>query len=427
MHEEVADEANPGKVKIVKHLDCANNVAHVGHTHSKVVKAGQRELGRVQTNSRFLNPIMAEYIPKLLKTFPKELNTIYFTNSGSEANDLALRMAKTHARQSGMGYGKDTIILDHGYHGHTQSTFDVSPYKWYQAVDAYDYHPRSTKVVTSPDAFRGKYRGFTADTGYKYALEVKKIIDQELQSPGAFIHESIVGCGGQIVLPPTFLQHAYKFVRQAGGVCIADEVQTGFGRVGSHFWAFESHGVVPDIVTVGKPMGNGYPVAAVICTKAVAKSFARTGIEFFATYAGNSVACAIANATLDVIINEKLQKHALKMEKYFRVRLAEEFGKNPWVGDIRGQGLFLGIEFVYPIDTNKIDHNGNVHIEPHGALCKFVVDYLRFSNIVISRDGPDENVIKIKPPMVFGVKEAELLINGIKNALRDAKASGKFE
>lgn len=426
MHEEVIDELT-GEKKIIKHLDCANNVAHVGHSHPHVVKVGRAELGKVQTNSRFLNPIMAEYIKKLLKTFPKELDTIYFTNSGSEANDLAVRMAKTHARQSGMGYGKDTIILDHAYHGHTQATFDLSPYKWYQAVDAYDYHPRSTKVVPSPDAYRGVYRGFTPDTGYKYALFVKKIIDQELQSPGCFIHESIVGCGGQIVLPPTFLQHAYKFVRQAGGVCIADEVQTGFGRVGSHFWAFQAHGVVPDIVTIGKPMGNGYPVSAVVCTKAVAKSFARTGIEFFATYCGNSVAMAIANATLDVIIKENLQKNALNMEKYFRKRLHDEFGTNPWVGDIRGQGLFLGIEFVKPIDPSKLDHNGNVHIQPFGALCKFVVDYLRFSNVVISRDGPDENVIKIKPPMVFGKKEAEILINGIKNALVDAKKSGAFE
>jgi len=243
-----------------RHLDCCNNVAHVGHAHPRVVEAGQKELGNVQTNARFLNPVQQRYLEKLLATFPPELNTVYLVNSGSEANDLALRIARAHTTAKN---AKDVIVLDSAYHGHTQSLVDISPYKWYQAVDGKDYKVATTHVVPCPDSYRGPHRGFSAETGKSYAKYVEDVV-AKTGGVGVFIAESIVGCGGQIVPPPSYLQHCYEVVRKAGGVCIADEVQTGFGRAGSHFWTFQTHDVVPDIVTCGKPIANGYPMAAVV-------------------------------------------------------------------------------------------------------------------------------------------------------------------
>lgn len=236
------------------HLDCCNNVACVGHAHPTVVKAGQTELANIQTNGRFLNPVQQRYLAKLLKTFPSELNTVYLVNSGSEANDLALRIARAHNKAK---RNWDVIVLDSAYHGHTQGTVDISPYKWYQAVDGKEYHPDFTHVVASPDGFRGKHRfGQTEKSGELYAKEIEELVNGPDGGVGVFIAESIVGCGGQIVPPPTYLQRCYAAVRKQGGVCIADEVQTGFARSGTHFWMFQAHGVVPDIVTCGKPMGK---------------------------------------------------------------------------------------------------------------------------------------------------------------------------
>lgn len=238
---------------------------------------------------------------------------------------------------------------------------------------------------------------------------------------GVFIAESIVGCGGQIVLPPTYLQNVYAVVRKAGGVCIADEVQTGFARSGTHYWAFEAYGVVPDIVTVGKPMGNGYPVAAVIVRREIAESFAASGIEYFNTYGGNSVACSIGKAVMDVIEEKKLQKNALKIGKAFQVKMKSLQKKFDWIGDVRGMGLFQGVEFI---KTGK--DQDPLHPEPHPDLTKFVVDFLKYENVIISRDGPDENVIKLKPPLVFGRKHVEVLVNALERALSAAAESGRF-
>jgi ethanolamine-phosphate phospho-lyase len=236
------------------YLDCCNNVACVGHAHPSVVAAGQRELANIQTNSRFLNPVQQRYLTKLLATFPPELNTVYMVNSGSEANDLALRIARAHTTAK---RPKDTIVLDSAYHGHTQALVDISPYKWYQAVDGKNYQPSTTHVVSCPDGFRGRFRyGNTERSSQLYAQEVEDIVYSESGGVGVFIAESIVGCGGQVVPPPGYLQRCYAAVRAQGGVCIADEVQTGFARTGTHFWMFQAHGVVPDIVTLGKPMGT---------------------------------------------------------------------------------------------------------------------------------------------------------------------------
>jgi 4-aminobutyrate aminotransferase-like enzyme len=237
-----------------RYLDCINNVAVVGHSHPAIVTAGQKELGKIQTNTRFLNPIQQRYVKKLLATFPPELNTIYFVNSGSEANELALRLARSHSKATRPDH---VICIDSAYHGNTQSLIGISPYKWSQATDGKNYQPATTHVVSLPDGYRGKYPvGQTPLAGELYAAEVEDLVSGPEGGVGTFIAEGIVGCGGQIVLPPGYLQKCYGEVRNRGGVCIADEVQTGFGRTGNKFWMFEEHGVIPDIVTLGKPMGK---------------------------------------------------------------------------------------------------------------------------------------------------------------------------
>ena len=404
------------------HLDCCNNVAAVGHAHPAVVAAGCAELSQIQTNGRFLHPTRQRFLKKFLATFPSELNVVYLVNSGSEANDLALRIARMYSTRLGKAAKpNDVIVLDSAYHGHTQSLVEISPYKWYQAIDGVDYQPASTHVSPLPDTFRGKYRaskGLSLEQcGAKYAEEVKRLVSAT-GGVGTFIAESIVGCGGQVVMPPGFLPAAYKAVREAGGVCIADEVQTGFARAGSHFWTFEKYGVVPDIVTCGKPMGNGYPVAAVICRREVAEAFASTGIEYFNTYGGNSVACAISEAVLDTIVKEDLQGNALRVGEYIQKKFQPLLEKYDWIGDVRGFGLFQGVEFVRS--------RASPDLQPYPELTKFVVDYLRYEGVIISRDGPNANVIKIKPPLVFSDVDADKLIATIDAALDVARSSGAF-
>lgn len=408
-----------------QYLDCCNNVAHVGHAHPTVVRAGQEELAKIQTNSRFLNPVQQRYIAKLLATFPPELDTVYLVNSGSEANDLALRMSREHAARRGVARPEDIICMDSAYHGHTQALVDISPYKWYQALGKKDYQPASTHVAPLPDGYRGKYPlGQTEECGRLYAQDVVDLCNAT-GGVGTFIAESVIGCGGQVMPPPSYLALCYAAVRAKGGVCIADEVQTGFGRSGTHFWAFESHGVVPDIVSVGKPMGNGYPVAAVICRREVAESFASTGIEYFNTYGGNSVACAVAEAVLDTIHAEKLQKNALVVGEHTIQKLQALKKQHSWIGDVRGCGLFLGVEFINPSAKGEGKNSSSSPV-PYSKLTKFIVDHMRYDKVLVSRDGPDENVIKIKPPLVFSVEDADTLVCALESALRSARRLGVF-
>ena len=418
----------------LRYLDCCNNVACVGHSHPTVVKAGCDELGRIQTNGRFLHPTQQRYLAKLLATFPSELNTVFLVNSGSEANDLALRIAQQH---NSAAKKNDVIVLDHAYHGHTGSLIGISPYKWYQAVDGVNRRPETTHLASCPDSFRGKFRvgpGSTSEAvGALYAKEITAIIERT-GGVGTFIAESVVGCGGQIILPDGYLRRCYESVRAAGGVCIADEVQTGFARAGSSFWAFQEHGVVPDIVTLGKPMGNGYPVAAVVCRRELADSFASTGIEYFNTYGGNSVACAIAEAVLDTIIEEDLQKNSLLVGDYLLTKLRVLSESYPWIGDVRGMGLFLGVEIIktkmddFEILSTSEDFEDIVpeSILPHTELCQYLVDFLMRERVLVSSDGPDANVIKIKPPLVFSMDNADTLVAALERGLLAAHDIGTF-
>lgn len=289
------------------YLDMVNNVSHVGHEHPKVVKTGQAQMSQLNTNSRYLHENITLLAKHLISTLPKELNIIHFVNSGSEANELALRMVKAVT-------GSDEIIASqHGYHGNTGRCIDVSSYKF--DGKGGDGKPKQTHIFPIPDCFRGKYRG--ENTASLYAAEIKKIIKtlKKVNTVlGGLIIEPIISCGGQIELPKGFLKEAFDLVRQSGGVCIVDEVQTGCGRVGSNFWGFNLHNVIPDIVTIGKPLGNGHPIAAVACKKHIAKVF-NNGMEFFNTFGGNPVSCALAKSVLDVIKDEKLQENSARMTR----------------------------------------------------------------------------------------------------------------
>ncbi|KAJ8318760.1 hypothetical protein KUTeg_003851 [Tegillarca granosa] len=309
----------------------------------------------------------------------------------SEATDLAIRLAQHHTRNTEM------ITLDHAYHGHIISALNISPYKLYQQVDNSHLMPEHVYVVPCPDTYRGKYTDIShpeQDLGQLYADEVKNAINKmksQHKSPSFFIAESMQSCGGQIIYPPGYLQKVYKYVHDAGGICIADEVQVGFGRVGSDYWAFQPQGVVPDIVTIGKPMGNGHPVAAVVTTKDISDSFKASGMSYFNTYGGNPVSCAIASAVLDVIEKEKLITHAKDVGQYWTDKLKSMMSEFSIIGDVRGLGLFLGIDLVK-------DRNSRA---PATEEADYVIERMKKEFIILSTDGPHSNVLKMKPPMTL--------------------------
>ncbi|MFD1314676.1 aminotransferase class III-fold pyridoxal phosphate-dependent enzyme [Namhaeicola litoreus] len=369
-----------------KYLDTLNNVAHVGHEHIEVVNAGRMQMALLNTNTRYLHKNINELAEILLSTFPPELNVVHFVNSGSEANELALRMAKTATN------GKGFIASEVGYHGNTNACIDISSYKF--DGKGGKGKPDYVEIFPLPDAFRGKFRG--ENTGEFYAQEVEKCI-QNLKNKNiplaGMIIESIISCGGQIELPEGFLQKSFDLVRAQKGTCIIDEVQVGCGRVGKTFWGFQLHNVIPDIVTIGKPLGNGHPLAAVVCTAEIAEKFAN-GMEFFNTFGGNPVSCAIGSAVLKMIKNENLQENALKVGDFLKNELKQLAKDFPIIGDVRGQGLFLGFELV------------NSQLQPLEEQTTYLINRMKEFGILLSSDGPDHNVIKIKPPMVFSIENA---------------------
>jgi len=384
------------------YLDCVNNICHVGHCHPCVVEAGRKQMTDLNTNTRYIYENLTQYAEKLCSTLPDKLNKVFFLNSGSDASDLALRLARIHTNR------ENIIVVDHAYHGSTRSAIEVSPYK-YDGKGGSGPVPSTHKTLI-PDTFRGVFRKDDPVAGQKYALEVDKIIqslNQKGESIAGFICESIAGCGGQVMLPPDYLPEVYKKVREAGGICLVDEVQVGFGRVGSKFWGFELYDVEPDIVIMGKPMGNGHPLAAVVTTEQIAQSF-ENGMEFFSSFGGNPVSCAIGEAVLDVISEEKLQENAKETGDLIFSGLLDLKQKYPLIGDVRGSGLFLGIEFVSDFKTLK----------PADTETKKIVEEMKKRRILLSIDGPYHNVIKIKPPMVFSRENSIQLLESLEEVLK---------
>ncbi len=374
------------------YLDVYNNVPLVGHSHPRVVRAAQEQLAVLNTNTRYLHDNVNRYAEGLTSLLPRGLRVCYFVNSGSEANELALRLARVHTGR------EDVIVLEHAYHGHTTTLIDISPYK-FNGPGGQGKKPW-VHVAPIADDYRGMYRRGEAELGKKYAAHVGEICEKlrrEGRWAAAYIAETLPSVAGQIVFPAGYLAEVYRQVRAAGGVCIADEVQVGFGRLGTHFWGFETQGVVPDIVVLGKPIGNGFPLGAVVTTAEIASSF-NNGMEFFSTFGGNAVACAAGMAVLDVVRDEKLQENALQVGAEWIGELQGLREKYPIIGDVRGTGLFLGIDLVNSRETRAA--------APDQA--EYIVNRLREMGMLAGTDGPYHNVIKLRPPLVFSAKDAAL-------------------
>lgn len=393
-----------------RYLDTVNNVAHVGHQHPRVTRAARRQMELLNTNTRYLHPEIIAYSEALLATFPSELSVVSFVNSGSEANELALRMAKTITGKT------DMLTIEVGYHGSTNACVEVSSYKFDGKGGS--GAPPQTHVMPIPDDYRGLYRKNDGDIGEKYAAHLQRKIQELAQKNrgiAGFIAEPILSCGGQIVSPEGYLKAAYQHVRNAGGVCISDEVQVGFGRVGEAFWGFQLQGVVPDIVTLGKPIGNGHPLGAVVCTRAVADAFAN-GMEYFSTFGGNPASCAIGHEVLKIVQDDNLQEHALTVGNYLMEELKKMRQDFSIIGDVRGKGFFLGFELVKNQKT----------LEPAAAEATYLINRMRTLGVLMSTDGPLHNVIKIKPPMAFDKGNVDFLIRKLRQVfeedfLRDIK------
>ncbi len=375
-------------------LDVYNNVPLVGHSHPRVVRAVQEQVALLNTNTRYLHDNVIRYAERLTRLLPEPLRVCYFLNSGSEANELALRLARAHTNR------EDVIVLEHAYHGHTNTLIDISPYKF----NGPGGRGRKPWVHVAPiaDDYRGPYRRGEVDAGVKYARHVGEILERvrgEGREVAAYIAETLPSVAGQIVFPPGYLAEVYRLVRAAGGVCIADEVQVGFGRLGANFWGFEAQGVIPDIVVLGKPIGNGFPLAAVVTTPEIAASFAN-GMEFFSTFGGNPVACAAGLAVLDVLEEEQLQERALRVGSHWMAALKKTQERHALIGDVRGSGLFLGIDLVRDGATR----------EAATEEADYVVNRLRERGILAGTDGPDHNVIKLRPPLIFSEADADLFV-----------------
>jgi 4-aminobutyrate aminotransferase-like enzyme len=389
-----------------RYIDGYNNVPHVGHCHPVVVESAARQLSVLNTNTRYLHESLERFAASLTATLPAPLRVCYFVNSGSEANELALRLARAHTR------ARDLVVLEAAYHGNTTTLIDISPYK----ADGPGGMGHAPWVHVAPmaDVYRGKHKAGSADAGAKYAASVADAIGRLHAAGGrlcGFIAESCPSVGGQIIFPAGYLAEVYRLVRAAGGVCIADEVQTAYGRLGRCFYAFEEQQVIPDIVVLGKPIGNGFPLGAVVTTREIAASF-DNGMEFFSTFGGNTVSCAVGAAVLRIVSDDRLQQHAADVGAGLLAKLKLLPRRHELVGDVRGSGLFIGIELVTDRDT----------LTPGTQAADDVVNHMREAGVLIGTDGPHHNVLKIRPPMPFADADADELVDCLDRALAAAGA-----
>ncbi|HUL32839.1 MAG TPA: aminotransferase class III-fold pyridoxal phosphate-dependent enzyme [Candidatus Eisenbacteria bacterium] len=388
------------------YLDVYNNVPLVGHSHPRVVRAIQDQLALLNTNTRYVHDNILRYAERLTDLLPEPLRVCYFVNSGSEANELALRLARTHTAR------EDVIVLEHAYHGHTSTLIDISPYK-FNGPGGRGRKPW-VHVAPIPDDYRGIYPRGEDSLGKKYAVHVAEILHacQKGGHPAAaFIAETLPSVAGQIVFPPEYLAEAYRHARAAGAICIADEVQVAFGRLGTHFWGFETQSAVPDIVVLGKPIGNAFPLAAVVTSRKIADSFAN-GMEFFSTFGGNPVAAAAGLAVLDVLRDENLQDNARKVGSQWLANLRALQSRYPLIGEVRGMGLFLGIDLVTDPESRA----------PATRQASYVVNRLREEAILAGTDGPHHNVLKLRPPLCFTPENAQHFTNTLEAILNEAPA-----
>jgi 4-aminobutyrate aminotransferase-like enzyme/Ser/Thr protein kinase RdoA (MazF antagonist) len=377
-----------------QYLDAYNNVPHVGHAHPRVVQATVDQMRALNTNTRYLHDTIWRFAERLCATLPEPLRVCYFVNSGSEANELALRLARARTG------ARDLVVLDAAYHGNTTTLVEISPYKFNGRGGG--GAPDWVHVAPLPDDYRGPHRRDDPDAGPRYGEAIGAILEdlrRQKRPLAGFICETCPSVGGQIIPPPGYLETAYRHVRAAGGVCIADEVQTAYGRMGTGFYAFESQGVVPDVVVLGKPIGNGYPLGAVVTTPEIAAAF-DNGMEFFSTFGGSTVSCAAGLATLETTLDEALQAHALRVGAHLRRGLEALIARHDVLGDVRGSGLFIGVELVRDRATR----------EPATREAALVVNRMREHRILLGTEGPSHNVLKIRPPMPFSDLDADRLV-----------------
>src|SRR3954454_17658429 len=376
-----------------RYLDALGGIVtvSVGHCHPKVVEAANRQNARLQHSTTiYLQPNIVEYARDLAAKMPGDLKVCYFVNSGSEANDLALLMARAYTGNY------DVIALRNAYHGGSAITMGLTAHRtWKFNVP----HSFGVHHAIAPDPYRGIWGRDDVDAGKKYGADVKEVLD--FATPGqvaAFIAESIQGVGGCIVFPDDYLKHAYEHVRAAGGLCIADEVQAGFGRTGTHYWGFETQGVIPDIVTMAKGIGNGCPLGAVVTTPKIAATLASR--THFNTFGGNPVVSAQGKAVLEVIDREKLQQNSLNIGNHLLDGLNDLKQKHNIIGDVRGKGLMLGIELVKD-RTSK---------EPAKEECAQVVELAKDMGLLLGKGGLWGQTIRFSPPMCVNRQDADFLL-----------------
>ena len=383
-----------------RYLDALGGIVtiSVGHCHPDVVEATRRQNDLLQHSTTiYLHPEIAEYAEALAAKMPGDLKVCYFVNSGSEANDLALLMARVYTGNY------DMVALRNAYHGGNVSGMGLTAHHtWKFNVP----HSFGVHHAIAPDPYRGQWGHDDSDAGKKYAADVKNLI--EYATPGqiaGYIAESIQGVGGCVVFPNEYLKHVYEHIRAAGGVCIADEVQAGFGRTGTHYWGFETQGVVPDIVTMAKGIGNGCPLAAVVTTPQIAAALSQR--IHFNTFGGNPVVCATGKAVLDVIEREKLQANSHAMGNYLISGLQRLKEKHSVIGDVRGKGLLLGIELVKDRATK----------EPARAECAQVLETCRDLGLLLGKGGLYGQTIRFSPPMCIHQEDGDFILAVLDQAL----------
>lgn len=366
------------------YLDAYNNVPQVGHCHPRVVAALSRQAATLNTNTRYLYESIVAFGDRLTATLPEELEICMLVSSGSEANDLAWRIAKTCTGHTG------GLVVENAYHGVTDATYDLSPYD----LKGPDELAPHVQTVKAPDDYRGPWGRAISDRGMRYAQDAEAALarlEAKGHAPAAFFVDTVLSSAGIFEIPPGYLAGIFQRVRAAGGLCVADEVQAGFGRTGKHMWGFQLDAVVPDIVTFGKPIGNGHPIGAVVTRRDIAEQFS-SATGFFSTTGGNPVSCAAGIAVLEVIERESLQENATEVGHKLRSGIADLASRHTLIGDVRGPGLFIGVELVRDRST----------LEPAAEETRAVVNGMRERGVLIGRDGPHHNVLKIRPPIVFG-------------------------
>lgn len=385
-----------------RYLDAYNNVPSVGHCHPRVTDAVSRQMAILNTHTRYLGDGVLDFAEKLLGLFPAELDRVMFTCTGSEANDLAIRVAKSATGGTGV------IITKLAYHGVTETIAGMSPSLGSGVLQGRDVFPVGAPVDPA----------LSDDVAAAFAAGVERALDNMRRQgvkPAALLVDTIFSSDGVFSDPPGFLAPAVKLFREAGGIFIADEVQAGFGRTGDGFWGFQRHKLVPDIVTMGKPMGNGYPVAAMVSRQDLLDEFGRKS-RYFNTFGGSNVAMAAASAVLDIIEDERLVENAASTGRYIRDGLIALSERHTLIGAVRGAGLFIGVEML----------RGGSFDSPAPQETAAVVNGLRERGILISASGPNANVLKIRPPLPFGIAEADQLLSALDSVLETiAQGSSK--